>query len=110
MTAAQPNTGVFPFHLAAARCALNVGRDGHETGYAIFVGESIEDWIVQWNHIFTVNPGGRTGWKTLCLPAARLNDPDFQPVLLAFLRRCTHRNEQHPPYVIQAATIFRDNN
>jgi hypothetical protein len=108
VTAAQPNTVVFPFHLAAARCTLNVGREGHETGYAIFVGESVEDWIAHWNHIFTVNPEGRTGWKALCLPVAQLSDPSFQPALLAFLRKCTHRNGQHPPYVTWSSRVLSE--
>jgi hypothetical protein len=99
VTAAERNSVVFPHGLAAARCTLNVRREGHDTGYAIFVGESMEDWVAHWNHIFTVNPGGRTGWKALCLPAAQLSDPGFQPPLLAFLRRCTSRNGQHPPYI-----------
>jgi hypothetical protein len=99
LVAAERNTTVFPYNLAAAQASLNVGRDTHTMGYTIFVGEGVEDWLAYWNHIFNLSPGGRTGWKALCLPVEQIRDPNVQPALLTFLRRFVRRNGQHPPYL-----------
>ena len=93
----ERNTVVFPYNLAAAQTSVNLARDTHETTYTIFVGDSVEDWVSFWNHIFTQGQDWRKHWKAICLPADTIMDSETQAAFFDFLRKAAHRVGDHPP-------------
>jgi hypothetical protein len=90
---------VFPFAASAARAVVDSGIGRHETTYTVYIGDDLESWISNWNHIFTLGAGSRADWKMFCLPPAELGNAKTVEALTKFFRRYAYRNGNHPPYI-----------
>jgi hypothetical protein len=97
LVVSERNTVVFPYNLAAAQTSVNLARDTHETTYTIFVGDSVENWVSYWNHIFTQGQDWRKHWRAICLPADKIVDSETQRAFFEFLRKVARRIGDHPP-------------
>jgi hypothetical protein len=103
LVVSERNTVAFPYNLAAAQTSVNLARNTHETTYTIFVGDSIEDWVSYWNHIFTMGEDSRKSWRAICLPADKIGDGETQRALFEFLRKSARRIGNHPPTLCWAS-------
>jgi hypothetical protein len=95
----QPGQLIFPYAAAAARAIVDCGHDNYSTGYTLFVGEDLADWLAFWNQIFTVGAGSRERWKMLCIPPTELKESRTIDALTKFLKKLAYRNGQNPPYI-----------
>jgi hypothetical protein len=99
---------VFPFSASAARAVVDSGIGLHETTYTVYIGDDLESWISNWNHIFTLGAGSRADWKMFCLPPAELGNEKTIEALTKFLKKYAFRNGNHPPYINWTSANFTE--
>jgi len=89
--------GRFPLQSCRSPNKREPGARYARNTYTIFVGDSVEDWVSFWNHIFTQGQDWRKHWKAICLPADTIMDSETQAAFFDFLRKAAHRVGDHPP-------------